>query len=147
MSIAKHTLHPHIFYHENTITRSSHQRRSVKKGVLGNFTKLTGKHLCQSLFFNKVAGLRPATLLKERLWHRCFSANFTKFLKLPFLAEHLQWLLLVLELVILFLRLLSMLRLGTILLKNVLNVSTGSSLFSIFLLLSFNVMHSLWEAL
>ena len=25
--------------------------RSVKKGVLRNFAKLTGKHLCQSLFF------------------------------------------------------------------------------------------------
>ena len=33
-----------------------------KKSVLKNFTKFTGKHLCQSLFFNKVAGLRPATL-------------------------------------------------------------------------------------
>ena len=30
-----------------------------KKGVLRNFAKFTGKHLCQSLFFNKVAsGLR-----------------------------------------------------------------------------------------
>ena len=29
-----------------------------KKDVLRNFTKLTGKHLCQTLFFNKVAGLR-----------------------------------------------------------------------------------------
>ena len=28
-----------------------------KKGVLRNFAKFTGKHLCQSLFFNKVAGL------------------------------------------------------------------------------------------
>ena len=30
---------------------------SMKTGVLRNFTKFTGKHLCQSLFFNKVAGL------------------------------------------------------------------------------------------
>ena len=37
--------------------RSNHQRCSMKKGVLRNFTKFTGKHLCQSLFFNKVAGL------------------------------------------------------------------------------------------
>ena len=36
-----------------------------KKGALKNFTKSTGKHLCQSLFFNKVAVLRPATLLKK----------------------------------------------------------------------------------
>ena len=35
--------------------RSSHQRCSIKKGVLRNFAKFTGKHLCQSLFFNKVA--------------------------------------------------------------------------------------------
>ena len=28
-----------------------------KKGVLKNFAKSTGKYLCQSLFFNKVAGL------------------------------------------------------------------------------------------
>ena len=52
-----------------------------KKGVVRNFTKFTGKHLCQSLFFNKVAGLSPATLLKKRLWHRCFPLNFAKFLR------------------------------------------------------------------
>ena len=52
----------------------------------------------------------------------------------------------ILGLVILSPRLLSMLRLGTILLKNVLNVSASSTLFVIFLLLSFNVMHSLWKA-
>ena len=36
-----------------------------KKGVLRNFAKFTGKHLCQSLFLNKVASLRPATFLKR----------------------------------------------------------------------------------
>ena len=45
--------------------RSSHQRCSMKKGVLRNFAKFTGKHLCQSLIFNDIAGLRPATLLKR----------------------------------------------------------------------------------
>ena len=39
------------------IGRSSHRRCSVRKGVLRNFGKFTGKHLCQSLSFNKVAGL------------------------------------------------------------------------------------------
>ena len=38
-----------------------------KKGVSKNFAKFTGKHLAQSLFFNKVAGVRTATLLKKRL--------------------------------------------------------------------------------
>ena len=58
----------------------------MKKGVLRNFAKFTGKHLCQSLYFNKVAGLRPATLLKKKLWHRCFPVNFAK-LRTPFLQN------------------------------------------------------------
>ena len=55
-----------------------------KKDVLKYFAKSIGKHLCQGLFFNKVAALRSATLLKKRLWHRCFSVNFAKFLRIPF---------------------------------------------------------------
>ena len=51
----------------NARFRSSHQACSVKKGVLRNFTKFTGKHLCQRLFFIEVAGLRLAALLKKRL--------------------------------------------------------------------------------
>ena len=79
-----------FFYDEITqyIYRSSHQRRSIKIGVLKNFAKFTGKHLCQSLFFNKVASLRTVisvlghtflylTLLKKRLWHRPKTCNFT----------------------------------------------------------------------
>ena len=42
----------------------------VRKGVLRNFTKFTGKHVCQGLFFIKLqaSSLKPATLLKKRLW-------------------------------------------------------------------------------
>ena len=58
-----------------------------KKGLLKTFAKFTGKHLCQSLFFNKVAGLRSATLLKMRLWYRCFPVNFAKFWRTPFLQN------------------------------------------------------------
>ena len=64
--------------------RSSHQRCSIKKGALGNFAKFTGKHVCQRLSFNKVADLRPATLLKERPWHRYFPVNLAKFLRTAF---------------------------------------------------------------
>ena len=39
-------------------------------------------------------GLRPTTLLKKRLWHRCFPVNFVKFLRTPFYIKHLWWLLL-----------------------------------------------------
>ena len=80
-----------LFWH---VFRSSRPEVFCKKGVLSNFTKFTGKHLCQRLFFNKVAGLRPATLLKRSLWHRCFPVNFVKFLRTPFFMEHLWWLLL-----------------------------------------------------
>ena len=65
-----------------------------KKSVLTNFAKFTGKHLYQSLFFNKVADLRPATLLRKRPWYRFFPVNFAKFLRTLFLTEHLQLLLL-----------------------------------------------------
>ena len=60
-----------------------------KKGVLKNFAKVTGKHRYQSLFpFNKVVGLRPATLLKNRPWHRCFPVNFVKFLGATIFRTH-----------------------------------------------------------
>ena len=35
---------------------------------------------------------QPATLLKRNFCHRCFPVNFAKFLRTPFLTEHLQWL-------------------------------------------------------
>ena len=46
-------------------------------------------------FFDKVVDLRPATLLKKRLWHRCLAVNFAIYLKIPFSTEHISWLLLV----------------------------------------------------
>ena len=42
---------------ETSVFRSTRQEVFCKKGVLGNFAKLAGKYLCQSLFFNKVACL------------------------------------------------------------------------------------------
>ena len=61
-------------------SRSSHHRCSVKKGVLRNFAKFTGKHQCQSLFFNKGC----CNFIKKRLWRRCFPGNFVKFLRTLF---------------------------------------------------------------
>ena len=52
-----------------------------KKGVLWNFTKLTWKRLCQSLPFQR---LKPATLLKKRLWRRWFPVNFCETAKNTF---------------------------------------------------------------
>ena len=61
--------------------RSSHGRGSVKKGALRNFAKLTGKDLCQSLFFNKVAGLWPVTLLKKETLVQAFLCEFCEISK------------------------------------------------------------------
>ena len=47
------------------------KKKFYKKDVLRNFAKFTGKHLFQGLFFHNVAG-------------------FAKFLRTPFLAEHLR---------------------------------------------------------
>ena len=41
--------------------QSSRPEGFFTKGVFRNFAKFIGKHLCQSLFFNKVAGLMLAT--------------------------------------------------------------------------------------
>ena len=69
--------------------RSSRPEVFSKKGVPRNFVKLAGKHLCQSLFFNIVAGLRPATLLKKEALAQVFPVNFVKFQRTPFFTEHL----------------------------------------------------------
>ena len=60
-----------------------------KKSVLRNFEKFTGKHLCHSIFFNKVAGLRPKTLLKKTL-AQVFSCEFCGISKNIFSKEHLR---------------------------------------------------------
>ena len=59
--------------------RTSRLEVFCRKGVLKIFAKFTGKHLCQSLFFNNVAGLKR---------------SFAKYLRAPFFTEYLRWLLL-----------------------------------------------------
>ena len=53
----------YLFHHDSSKSLSSRQEVFCEKSVLRNFTKFAGKHLCQSLFFNKVAGLRPQAKL------------------------------------------------------------------------------------
>ena len=55
--------------------------------------KVHRKQLCQNIFLNKVVGMRPATLMKNRPWHRCFLGSFVKFLRTTIFIEHLWWLL------------------------------------------------------
>ena len=75
-------------FHQNIESiQHRHSRPKVfyEKGVLRNFAKFTGNHLCQSLPFNEAADLRPASLLKKRLWHKYLPMNFAIFLRTPFL--------------------------------------------------------------
>ena len=64
----------------------SYQRCSIKKGILKNFAKFTGKHLCQSLFFNKVVE-QNFNLFKKETLAQVFSCEFCKFLRTPFLQN------------------------------------------------------------
>ena len=42
-----------MFFLSCLVFGSSRSKVFCKKGVFRNFTKFTGKHMCQSLFFNK----------------------------------------------------------------------------------------------
>ena len=57
------------------------QRFSLRKGILRNFTKFTGKHLCQSLFFIKVAGMRVLLMFLRKL-HICKKIDSILFINL-----------------------------------------------------------------
>ena len=60
---------------------TSYERSVLVVCRLEDFPKLTGKHLCRSILFNKIAALQSTTLFKKKLRHTCFSVNFTKVLR------------------------------------------------------------------
>ena len=51
--------------------RSTLPELLCEKDVLRNFAKFTGKHLCWGLFFNKLANLRPNTLVQVFSYQFC----------------------------------------------------------------------------
>ena len=53
------------------------------KGFLKNFERFPGKNLRRSLFFNKVAGLKPAILLTREALAQAFLCEYFKFLRKP----------------------------------------------------------------
>ena len=71
------------------LSRSSQQRCSVGKGVLRNSVKFKGKHLCQSLFFNKVAGLEAFNFIKKETLTQVFCCELCEISKSTFFTEHL----------------------------------------------------------
>ena len=71
--------------------RSSLPEVFCKRGVLENLAKFTGKHLCQSPFFNKVAGL--CNFIKKETLSQLFSYEFCEIFQKTFFLEQLRWLL------------------------------------------------------
>ena len=63
------------------ICKSTQPEVFSKKGVPENIANFTAKYLRRSPFFNKVAGFRPATLLKKRMRHKCFPVSFASRLR------------------------------------------------------------------
>ena len=72
-----------IFFERN---RGSRPEVFCKKGILRNFAKFTGKHLCESLF-NKVAGAACNFIKKETL-AQVFFCEFCEICKNTFFTEH-----------------------------------------------------------
>ena len=62
---------------------------SVKKVFL-EIWQNSQENTCGRVSFS----IKLQALLKKRLWRRCFPVDFAKFLRTPFLIEHLRWLLL-----------------------------------------------------
>ena len=52
-----------------------------------NFHKNHRKTPVSESLFSYSCRLRPATLVKKRLWHSCFPVNFVKFVRTPFLQN------------------------------------------------------------
>ena len=62
-------------------TEAVFQRWSVKK-MFSEISHNSQENTCATVSF-LIKWHRPATLLKKRLWHICFSFNFAKFLRTP----------------------------------------------------------------
>ena len=72
------------------------QTCSVKKVFLEILQNSQESTCARVSFLIKLQAL-PASLLKKRLWRRCFPLNFAKFLRTSFFREHLWWLLLFIQ--------------------------------------------------
>ena len=70
-------------------SRSSCLQIFLKIGILKSFANFTGKHLCWSLFLKNLQA-EGLQFHKKRLQRRYFPVKFAKFLRTPFLTEHLR---------------------------------------------------------
>ena len=66
------------------ITETVVRRCSIEIGVLKNFTKFIGKHLCESLLFN------ACNFIKREALAHVFSYEFCEIFKKTYFTEHLR---------------------------------------------------------
>ena len=78
-------LERHIKYSTKTIC----QRKPPEAVVQMCSVKKVFLEISQNSQENTYVSVWSATLLKKRLWHRCFPVNFAKFLRTTFFTEHL----------------------------------------------------------
>ena len=64
-------------------------RCSVAKAFIKIHLTFTETPVSESLG-NKLESLRSAAFFKKEIQHRCFTVNFAKFSRTPFLKKHLQ---------------------------------------------------------
>ena len=92
----------HMLSRRNMVTFNTHdpenteavvQICSVKKVFLEIFQNSQENTFTRDSFLTKLQAWGTDEK-KRSLWHRCFPMNFAKFLRTPFFAEHLRWLLL-----------------------------------------------------
>ena len=73
------------------LLRSSHSEVFYKKAVLRNFTKFTGKHLCQSLFINACNFAKKETLAQVFFCEFCKISKNTFSFRTPLVAAFIFW--------------------------------------------------------
>ena len=80
-SQVKEKVTPVIWKNKTLGDRSNRRRCFVKKDVLRIFAKFTGKHLCQSLLFNKKPGASCLQLIKKETLAQVFAREFCEISK------------------------------------------------------------------
>ena len=80
---------------EKPLNKSSCPEVFYEKNLLKSFGKFKGQKSCVGVsFLIESPALRRATLLKKKLWFRCFPMNFMNSLRTPISTEQLWWILL-----------------------------------------------------
>ena len=79
-----------FLWNQCTLFVSANKKYLYKEFLSNKYVNYENVSAMKRPLLGDLCCLKPATLLKQRLWHRCFSVNVAKFLRTPFLTEHLQ---------------------------------------------------------